>query len=54
MTAGICGAQHVHVPYGGHMLAQQAPQVINDAIRRTIATRASVCVMSPSRLGMAG
>ncbi len=54
MTAGICGAEHVHVPYGGHMLPQQAPQVINDAIRRTIATRASVCAMSPSRLGMAG
>jgi pimeloyl-ACP methyl ester carboxylesterase len=37
LTAGICGAEHVHVPYAGHMLPQQAPHVINDAIRRTIA-----------------
>jgi pimeloyl-ACP methyl ester carboxylesterase len=36
LTAGICGAEHVHVPYAGHMLPQQAPRVINDAIRRTI------------------
>jgi pimeloyl-ACP methyl ester carboxylesterase len=37
LTARICGAEHVHVPYAGHMLPQQAPHVINDAIRRTIA-----------------
>lgn len=37
LTAGICGAERVHVPYAGHMLPQQAPYVINDAIRRTIA-----------------
>jgi hypothetical protein len=24
----------VHLPYAGHMLAQQAPHVINDAIQR--------------------
>jgi pimeloyl-ACP methyl ester carboxylesterase len=36
LTAGICGAEHVHVPYAGHMLPQQAPHVVNDAIRRTI------------------
>jgi pimeloyl-ACP methyl ester carboxylesterase len=41
MTAGICGAEHVHIPYAGHMLPQQAPQVINDAIHRTIGIRAS-------------
>jgi pimeloyl-ACP methyl ester carboxylesterase len=34
LTAGIAGATHVHLPYAGHMLAQQAPQVISDAIRR--------------------
>jgi pimeloyl-ACP methyl ester carboxylesterase len=37
LTAGIRGAEHVHVRYAGHMLPQQAPHVINDAIRRTIA-----------------
>jgi pimeloyl-ACP methyl ester carboxylesterase len=36
MSAGIYGADHVHVPLAGHMLLQQAPHVINDAIRRTI------------------
>jgi pimeloyl-ACP methyl ester carboxylesterase len=35
LAAGIAGATHVHLPYAGHMLAQQAPHVINDAIRRT-------------------
>jgi pimeloyl-ACP methyl ester carboxylesterase len=41
LSAGIRGAQHVHVPYAGHMLPQQIPQVINDAIRQTIAVRSS-------------
>jgi pimeloyl-ACP methyl ester carboxylesterase len=50
LTAGICGAEHVHVPYAGHMLPQQAPHVINDAIRRTIARPASAHAMSPHRL----
>jgi TAP-like protein len=36
MSAGICGAEHIHVPYAGHMLPQQVPHVINDAIRQTI------------------
>jgi pimeloyl-ACP methyl ester carboxylesterase len=49
LTAGICGAEHVHVPYAGHMLPQQAPHVINDAIRRTIAIPAS-SPASPCRL----
>jgi pimeloyl-ACP methyl ester carboxylesterase len=34
LAAGIAGATHVHLPYAGHMLAQQAPHVINDAIQR--------------------
>jgi pimeloyl-ACP methyl ester carboxylesterase len=36
LAAGIHGAEHVHVPYAGHMLPQQAAHVINDGIRRTI------------------
>jgi pimeloyl-ACP methyl ester carboxylesterase len=40
LAAGICGAQHLRIPYAGHMLPQQAPHVINDAIRRTIGIRA--------------
>ena len=39
LTAGIRGAEHVHVPYAGHMLPQEAPHKINDAIHRTIAER---------------
>jgi pimeloyl-ACP methyl ester carboxylesterase len=54
LTAAIRGAEHVHVPYAGHMLPQQAPQVINDAVSRTIAIPASACAMSPRRLGRAG
>ena len=53
LTAAIRGAEHVHVPYAGHMLPQQVPQVINDAIRRTIAIPASAYAMSPCRLGKA-
>jgi pimeloyl-ACP methyl ester carboxylesterase len=52
LTAGIRGAEHVHVSYAGHMLPQQVPQVINDAIHRTIG--ASADAMSPSRLGRVG
>ena len=51
LTAGICGAEHVRVPYAGHMLPQQAPQVINDAIRRTIPIHANAHAVSPCRLG---
>jgi pimeloyl-ACP methyl ester carboxylesterase len=36
LSAAINGAQHVRVPYAGHMLPQQVPRVINDAIRQTI------------------
>src|SRR5258708_6083484 len=50
MTAAIRGAEHVHVPGAGHMLPQQAPQVINEAIRRAIAVRSSSDAMSPRRL----
>jgi pimeloyl-ACP methyl ester carboxylesterase len=49
LTTAIRGAEHVHVPYAGHMLPQQAPQVVNDAIRRTIAIRTSAHAMSPCR-----
>jgi pimeloyl-ACP methyl ester carboxylesterase len=41
LAAGIRGAQHLRIPDAGHMLPQQAPHVINDAIRRTIGIRAS-------------
>jgi pimeloyl-ACP methyl ester carboxylesterase len=41
MSAGICGAKHIHVPYAGHMLPQQVPHVIDDAIRQTIPVRSS-------------
>jgi pimeloyl-ACP methyl ester carboxylesterase len=54
LTAAIRGAEHVHVPYAGHMLPQQVPQVMNDAIRRTIAIPASAYAMSPRRLARAG
>jgi pimeloyl-ACP methyl ester carboxylesterase len=54
MTGAIRGAEHVHVAYAGHMLAQQAPHVINDAIRRTIAVCASADTVSPHRLDRAG
>jgi pimeloyl-ACP methyl ester carboxylesterase len=51
LTDGIRRAQHVHVPHAGHMLHRQAPHVINDAIRRIIA---SAHAMSPCRLGRLG
>ena len=54
LTAAIRGAEHVHVPYAGHMLTEQAPHVINDAIRRTIAIPASPHAMSPYRLVRVG
>ena len=54
LAAGICGATHVHVDYAGHMLPQQAPHVINDAIRQTIALVGSAEAASPDRLGRAG
>jgi pimeloyl-ACP methyl ester carboxylesterase len=38
LSAGITGAQHVRVPYAGHMLPQLVPHVINDAICRTISS----------------
>jgi hypothetical protein len=38
----------------GHMLPQQVPHVINEAIRRTIAVRSSSDAMRPRRLGRAG
>lgn len=38
LSDGISGAQHVQVPYAGHMLPQLVPHVINDAIRQTISS----------------
>jgi pimeloyl-ACP methyl ester carboxylesterase len=52
LTAGINGARHVGIPHAGHMLPQQVPHVINDAIRHTIAT--SVRDMTPRQLGQLG
>lgn len=37
LAAGIRGAQHVHLPQAGHMLPQEAPYVLNDAICRAMA-----------------
>jgi pimeloyl-ACP methyl ester carboxylesterase len=54
LTAGICGAEHVRVPYAGHMLPQEAPHVINDAIGRTIAVHASAHAMRLCQLGRLG
>jgi pimeloyl-ACP methyl ester carboxylesterase len=36
LAAGIAGAQHVHLPAAGHMLPQEAPHVLDDAIGRAI------------------
>jgi pimeloyl-ACP methyl ester carboxylesterase len=51
LTAGICRAQHVHVPHAGHMLPCQAPHVINDAIRRIIASPHAMSPCGLARLG---
>ena len=40
LAAAIPGATHVHLRGAGHMLPQEAPRVINDAIHRTIGIRA--------------
>lgn len=40
LAAGIQGAQHVHLPEAGHMLPQEAPYVVNDAICRAMAVEA--------------
>ena len=36
LAAGIPGAQHVHIPDAGHMLPQEARDVLNAAIQRTM------------------
>jgi pimeloyl-ACP methyl ester carboxylesterase len=36
LAVGIPGAAHMHLPKAGHMLPQQAPHVINEAIRRAM------------------
>ncbi|MCV7169068.1 alpha/beta hydrolase [Mycobacterium manitobense] len=42
MTEAIPGATHVHLPDAGHMLLDEAPQTVTDAISRTFATRTAV------------
>jgi len=37
MATAIPGAVHVHIPSAGHMIPQQAPRIVGDAIARTIA-----------------
>jgi pimeloyl-ACP methyl ester carboxylesterase len=39
LAAAIPGATHLHLPTAGHMLLQEAPHAVTDAISRTIATR---------------
>jgi pimeloyl-ACP methyl ester carboxylesterase len=36
LAASIAGAAHVHLPTAGHLLPQQAPDIINAAIRRAM------------------
>jgi pimeloyl-ACP methyl ester carboxylesterase len=36
LSAGIPSAEHVHLPRAGHMLPQEAPHVLNAAIRRAM------------------
>jgi pimeloyl-ACP methyl ester carboxylesterase len=36
LAAGIPGAAHIHLPTAGHLLPQQAPNIINAAIRRVM------------------
>jgi pimeloyl-ACP methyl ester carboxylesterase len=54
LAAGISGAEYVPVPHAGHMLPQQAPHVINDAIRRTIAISARTMSPLVDSAGQAG
>ena len=34
LAAAIPGAEHVHIPGAGHMLPQEAAQLVGEAIRR--------------------
>jgi pimeloyl-ACP methyl ester carboxylesterase len=54
LAAAICGAEHVRVACAGHMLPQEAPHVINDAIRQTIAVRSGADATSPRWLDRTG
>ena len=40
LAAAIPGSVHMHLPDSGHMLPQQAPQILNNAIRRALAAPA--------------
>ena len=41
LDAAIPGCRHVHLPEPGHMLCQEAPHVVNNAITQTISLAAS-------------
>ncbi len=41
LTAAIPGAEHVHIPGAGHMLPQEAAQLVHEAIRRAAGIDAS-------------
>jgi pimeloyl-ACP methyl ester carboxylesterase len=48
LAGGIPGARHLHVPHAGHMLQDEAPHVVNHAIRQAMTihptrTRARQC-----------
>ncbi|BBX87866.1 alpha/beta fold hydrolase [Mycolicibacterium aubagnense] len=54
MAAAIPNAVHVHVPHAGHMLPQQAPGVVSDAIVRTVtAARLSSTAHTADAVGTA-
>jgi pimeloyl-ACP methyl ester carboxylesterase len=54
LSTGITGAHHVRAPYAGHMLPQQVPHVVNDAIRQTIAVGTRTHTTNPYRLSQVG
>jgi len=47
LAAGIPGAAHVHLPTAGHVLPQEAPDIINAAIRRVMRTPDPAWAASP-------
>jgi pimeloyl-ACP methyl ester carboxylesterase len=51
LAAAIPGASHVHVPSGGHMLPQQVPHVIDEAIRQVMALPPSTAPAAGPRVG---
>lgn len=51
LAAGIPGAEHVVVPAAGHMLPLEAPQVVDQAIRRVIGSGAAGALSRPAVMG---